>query len=287
METAIVGWVVTVTCAVAVLVGSAAEVTTTWKTPVVDGAVYWPVPSTVPPPASTTVHVTETVGGARDGGREGNHARSAPCSPTRAGHSPRRRWRPSGHWPARRRIRTPGMRSRRVPGVRKQAHVGKDSSNECGHERPQGLASERALAGSVPSIGLRSGPAHGQGVARRPPARLRLQVERRRNRWPATAGFQMVALWTVSKFPCRKSDVAATSEAPEPFAPELVDADRVDVVRVVGRAEPGRAQHVADHVHPDVAARRTGARRRSGTGWPSIRTRPAGRTGSTRSCGSR
>jgi len=30
--------------------------------------------------------------------------------------------------------------------------------------RPQGLLSERALAGSVPSIGVRSGPVHGQGV---------------------------------------------------------------------------------------------------------------------------
>src|SRR5678816_107629 len=50
---------VTVTVASALREGSAALVATTWKVPVVPGAVYLPVASTDPPPASRTVQRTD------------------------------------------------------------------------------------------------------------------------------------------------------------------------------------------------------------------------------------
>jgi len=48
----------TVTVAVARTVESVVLVATTWKVPLVWGAVYWPVALTVPPPGSMTDHVT-------------------------------------------------------------------------------------------------------------------------------------------------------------------------------------------------------------------------------------
>ncbi len=65
------------------------------------------------------------------------------------------------------------------------------------------IASERALAGRTPNIGVRSGPAHGHGVpAGHQPGFADRYIEAGSVRLELVE-LQSVWLETVSKFPCR------------------------------------------------------------------------------------